>query len=368
MPSTTRGLRSAPLVAVSLSLLLAGCGGGTESEADAEGEAGAESGTESEAGGATESSDCSSLEGKTMTLVVPYSPGGGYDVYARMIAPALERAIGSTVVVQNQPGAGGLLAINGIVNAEPDGTTIALANGTGLASSILGGAEGATFDFDDLSYIGRVGAEDSLLLTTVEGPYDTWDDVVESEGFRFGSSGVGASDYILPTVLMEAFPLQGAEIITGFPGQSEVLLALAQGDVDGLSKPGDTSRPGIEAGEHVPVLSMTMDPPADYASEATYVGEMELDERQEMLLTSHVAVNEMGRPLVAPPGMEPELLGCLRGAWETAAEDETLLEKAEAQGTPIAYLSGQEMEEDVVAALKDLPEEYLTVLRSGFAE
>ena len=357
MPSTSRGLRTAPVVAVSLSLVLAGCGGQQTQESEA-----------AQTSGAADESECSSLEGKTVTLVVPYSPGGGYDVYARMIAPALERAMGATVVVENQPGAGGLLAVNNLINAEPDGTTIALVNGTGLASSILGGAEGATFDLDDLSYIGRVGAEDSLLLTAAEGPYDTWEDVAGSQGFRFGSSGVGASDYIMPTVLMEAFPLEGAQIITGFPGQSEVLLALARGDVDGLSKPGATSKPGIEAGDHVPVLSMTMEPPADYASEATYVGEMELDERQEMLLTSHVKVNEMGRPLVAPPGVEPELLGCLRGAWETAAEDESLLEEAEAQGTPIAFISGSEMEERVVQDLKDLPEEYLTVLRSAFVE
>ena len=362
MSPNARRTRAGSIAAVSLVLLLAGCGSdaGTDSETDAD--------TDVAAGETAAGSDCSSLEGENVRLIVPYSPGGGYDVYARMIGPALGRALDANVIVENQPGAGGLLAVNGIVNAPPDGTRIALVNGTGLAASILGGAEGATFDFDDLSYIGRVGSEDSLVLTAAEGEYDTWEDVVESDGFRFGSSGVGASDYILPTVLMEAFPLDDAEIITGFPGQSEVLLALAQGDVDGLSKPGDTSRPGIEAGEHVPVLSMTMEPPADYASEATYVGEMDLDERQEMLLTSHVKVNEMGRPLVAPPGMEPGTLTCLREAWATAAEDESLLEEAEAQGTPISFVPGAEMEEEIVQDLKSLPEEYLTVLRSGFVE
>jgi tripartite-type tricarboxylate transporter receptor subunit TctC len=354
MTTNARRQRAARVAALPLAVLLAGCGSTTPSEAASDGSGGG--------------ADCSSLEGRNVRLVVPYSPGGGYDVYARMIAPALGRALDANVVVENQPGAGGLLAVNGLVNAEPDGTRIALVNGTGLAASILGGAEGATFDFDDLSYLGRVGAEDSLVLTAASGPYDTWEDVVESDGFRFGSSGVGASDYILPTLLMEAFPLDGAEIITGFPGQSEVLLALAQGDVDGLSKPGDTSRPGIEAGDHVPVLSMTMDPPADYASDATYVGEMDLDERQEMLLTSHVKVNEMGRPLVAPPGMDEGTLTCLRDAWATAAEDDELLEEAEAKGTPIAFVPGAEMQEEIVQDVKDLPEEYLTVLRSGFEE
>jgi tripartite-type tricarboxylate transporter receptor subunit TctC len=353
MSSARRRSRSARFFAVSLSIALAGCGSTVESEP--------------QAGETTGGGDCASLEGKTVSLVVPYSPGGGYDIYARMVAPALGDALGANVVVENEPGAGGLLAINNLVNARPDGTTFALVSGSGFAASILGGAEGASFDFDDLSYIGRVGSQDTLLLTAAGGPYQTWDDVLESDGFRFGSSGVGSSDYILPTVLMEAFPLDNARIITGFPGQSEVLLALAQGDVHGLAKPGDTSRPGIEAGEHTPVLSMTMDPPMDYAAEATYVGEMELDERQEMLLTSHVRVDEMGRPLVAPAGMEPETLTCLREAWEEASQDESLLETAESQGTPIAYLSGEEMDE-IVQDLKNLPEDYLEVLRSAFVE
>jgi tripartite-type tricarboxylate transporter receptor subunit TctC len=338
-------------MAASVSLVLAGCATIPEQEAP-------------RADGAV---DCSMLKGKTISLIVPYSTGGGYDIYARLIAPALANALDAQVIVENQPGAGGLLAINGIVNAAPDGTKIAIMNGAGAAASILGGAEGANFGLDDLSYIGRVGEENTLVLSAADGDYQTWDDVVASDGFRFGSTGPGSSDYITPTILMEAFPLKNSEIITGFPGQAETTLALLQGNVDGLTKPGDTSRPGIEAGDNTALLSMTMDAPEDFASDATYVGELDLDEKQEMLLTSHIKVNELGRPLVAPPGMDEGTLECMRDAYDRAAHDDAnLLEQAKAQNTPIAYISGEDVESTVVEDIKNLPEEYLTVLRSAF--
>lgn len=338
-------------MATSLSLLLAGCATTQEPGAPT-------------ADGAV---DCSMLKGKTISLVVPYSTGGGYDIYARLVAPALAKALDAQVIVENQPGAGGLLAINGIVNATPDGTKIAIMNGAGAAASILAGAEGANFGLDDLNYIGRVGTQNTLLLSAADGEYQTWEDVVESDGFRFGSTGPGSWDYITPTILMEAFPLKNAKIITGFPGQAETTLALLQGNVDGLTKPGDTSRPGIEGGDNTALLSVTMDAPEDFASDARYVGELELDEKQEMLLTSHIKVQELGRLLVAPPGMDEGTLECLRDAYDRAANDDAdLLKQAEAQNTPIAYISGEDVENTLVEDIKSVPEEYLTVLRSAF--
>ncbi|MCU1546941.1 MAG: hypothetical protein JWP30_2041 [Homoserinimonas sp.] len=349
---TGKKLLTAGIAAASFSLLLVGCSAAAPPDIPP---------------AVTGGADCSMLQGKTISLVVPYSTGGGYDIYARLIAPALGAALDAQVIVENQPGAGGLLAINGIVNSEPDGTRIAIMNGAGAAASILGGAEGAGFGFDDLSYIGRIGAEDTLILSASDSDYDTWEDVLDSDGFRFGSTGPGASDYITPTILMQAFPLKNAEIITGFPGQAETVLALLQGNVDGLTKPGDTSRPGIVGGDNTPLLSMTMEPPADFASEATYVGELELTEKQEMLLTSHIKVNELGRPLVAPPGMDQSTLACLRDAYDRAVhDDKDVIAQAEAQNTPIAYVSGEEVENKIIDDIKNLPEEYLSVLRGAF--
>src|ERR1700692_3001493 len=86
------------------------------------------------------------FSGKTVRMVVGYGPGGGYDAYARMIAPHLSKVLGANVVVENQPGAGGLVALNRIYTAAPDGLTMMIVNGTGAALSQLSEQAGVRFD------------------------------------------------------------------------------------------------------------------------------------------------------------------------------------------------------------------------------
>src|SRR3954469_839578 len=81
--------------------------------------------------------------GKTVRFVVGFGPGGGYDAYARMLAPYLSKNLGATVIVENRPGAGGLVALNGVYMAPPDGLTIMIVNGTGAAFSQLTDEKGA---------------------------------------------------------------------------------------------------------------------------------------------------------------------------------------------------------------------------------
>jgi tripartite-type tricarboxylate transporter receptor subunit TctC len=336
------------VLSVAVSVAVAGCGG-------------ASSATQ------PQSSDdaCKPLKGKTVSLVVPFDPGGGYDSYARLIAPKLGDALGTQVIVKNQPGAGGLVAINSLINAKGDGTQIAIMNGAGTAASVLAGAEGAKFPMDDLSYIGRVGENNTVLVSAADSKYQSWKDILASDGFRFGSSGRGSSDYITPALLIEAFGLKNAEIVTGFGGQSEVALALMQGNVDGLAGPADSRRAGIASKEQTPLLSIASARVPEAPDTAVF-SEIELTERQKMLLTAHQTVNELGRPLVGPKNMEPAALECLRGALGKIVEDKELLAQAEKQFRPLSYVSGKELEDDVIGKFKDLPEDYLSVLKASF--
>src|ERR1700754_3348201 len=84
--------------------------------------------------------------GKTVRFVVGFGPGGGYDAYARMLAPYLSKTLGTTVIVENRPGAGGLLALNGVYIAPPDGLTMMIVNGTAAVYSQLTDLQGARYD------------------------------------------------------------------------------------------------------------------------------------------------------------------------------------------------------------------------------
>lgn len=308
---------------------------------------------------------CAGLDGENVTLVVPYSPGGGYDSYARLIAPTLGEKIGATVVVENKPGAGGLLALNELLTAEADGTTMAIMNGIGAGGASLAGAEGASFELDELSYIGRVAGDAQMIVSAGGGEYETWEDVEAASGFKFGSTGPGASDFVTPSLLISVFDLD-AELVTGFEGSSEVELALLQGSVDGMSGQLDSRQAALESGDQQALVTFDRERP-DIASDVPTVLELDIDEEQKALLEAHLDLLDVGRPLVGPPDMDEAALECLRGALAETVEDPELVAEAEKAERPFNYLSGEELDE-AITGLLDAPEEYVTVLTESFAE
>ena len=356
--------RPAPLMirlstAVASVLLVTACGGsdgGSDSDSDA--------GSTGAAAEEPAADPCADLEGKVVTLVVGYSPGGGYDTYARMLAPALSEQLGAEVVVENQPGAGGLLALNNLRAGPKDGTQIAIMNGIGAGGAALAGAEGVQFELDELSYIGRLAGDAQLIVGAADGEYQDWQDVQESTGFQFGGTGPGASDYVTPALLISMLDLEGAELITGFDGSSEVEFALLQGEVDGMSGQVDSRRAAIENGDQVPLLVIDRERP-DLAADTPTILELDLDEQQKELAEAHLDLLDIGRPIVGPADMEEDALTCLRTAFDAAVEDPDLLAEAEAQERPLNPLSGEELDE-LVDELVDAPESYITVLEDSF--
>src|SRR5262245_30782798 len=101
---------------------------------------------------AAQDSEQAFFSGKTVRFVVGFGPGGGYDAYARMLAPYLSKTLGATVIVENRPGAGGLVALNGVYMAPADGLTIMIVNGTGAAYSQLTDQQSARYDLAKLGY------------------------------------------------------------------------------------------------------------------------------------------------------------------------------------------------------------------------
>src|SRR6266542_3419953 len=91
--------------------------------------------------------------GKTVRMVVGSGTGGGYDIFSRMIAPYLSKVLGTTVIVENQPGAGGLIALNRLYVAPPDGLQISLSNGTSAAFAQITDQQGVRYELAKFSYL-----------------------------------------------------------------------------------------------------------------------------------------------------------------------------------------------------------------------
>ena len=121
-------------------------------------------------GGSADEAERAFYQGKTVRMIVGSGTGGGYDIFSRLIAPYLAKTLGTTVIVENQPGAGGLVALNRLYNAPPDGLQLSLSNGTSASFAQITEQQGARFDLAKFSYLATVGAPPGLWLVGPNSP------------------------------------------------------------------------------------------------------------------------------------------------------------------------------------------------------
>ncbi len=306
------------------------------------------------------------FEGATIDFVVPFDPGGGYDTYTRTIAPYMADCLGARMVVQNEPGAGSLLATNNTAVAEPDGTRIQITNTPGILGSQIAGAEGVSYDLNDFSWIGRISSPPDVVLTGSSGDLASFEDVVEgSDSIQFVATGPGSSDYVAAAVLGEAFEIPH-EIATGFAGSQEATTAVVAGNADVHIMPYDTVLPNIESGDATPVVLLADEVP-QYMPDAPLIGEFEApSEEGQAMVDSLVTLTASGRAVTAPPGVPEDRLEALREAFTCAMENDELLAELESQQRPVNYLGGEEMA-DLVADVLEPTDEFQAVLEESFA-
>ncbi len=336
---TRRNVRRAAVLLPVVGLLATACGGG-------------------------EAEDC--YDGETASFVVPFSPGGGYDVIARGMAPFLEEELGATVVVENQPGAGGLTAANGIYTADPDGLTFGLFAAQGIVGSALAEAAGASFDPEKFTYVARLAEDARVLLASPQSGIETLDDLLEFGSFQYATAGVGAADHVDANVLPTILGIEGdTEIVTGFEGSSETELAVTSGEVEIGSGTLGTRLGGIENGDQVPLLLMGRER-ADELPDVPAL--LELDLENPDLAEAYIGLQEVGRSVFDPPDMEEACLTQLQDALQAVLENEEFQAAiADDVDVPFEYTDGEGLREAVDNVL-GAPEELVELLRQAYAD
>jgi len=366
----------AALLAV-LALAVAACGGEASDSDDVEAlqDAGEVTSARDATGPATAEQDvaqpdsteevsaASCYEGETATFVSSYGPGSNYDTIARMLAPFLEEELDATVVVEDQEGAGGLLAANSLITAEPDGLTFGFFSGQGIAGSVLGGAERVQFELLDPSYVARVAAEPRLLVVGAQTEYQTLEDVQDAQGLTFASAGPGGSDHIDATVLFPVLGIDG-EIITGFPGGPGTELAVTAGDTDAMSGTVSSRLPALDSGDHRAVL-LIGEEPVEELPDVPALLELDLDEGMMALAEAHVTLQEMGRMVWAPPEVPEDCLAELRDAFEVAVANPDFVAQMEGSDQVINFLNGEDARA-VAESVLQAPAEYVALLEQAY--
>lgn len=173
---------------------------------------------------------------KTVRIVVGFSSGGGFDAYARAIGRHMGKYLpGSpTIIVENMPGAGSLIAANHLYNqAKPDGLTIGHFIGGVVVGQILGNPA-AKFDSRKFEWLGAPAKLDAVCaVTKATGLSDLNAWMNAKTAVKLGATGPGSETYDVPRVLQAALGLP-VQIVSGYKGTADIRLAAESGEIGGL--------------------------------------------------------------------------------------------------------------------------------------
>jgi tripartite-type tricarboxylate transporter receptor subunit TctC len=300
--------------------------------------------------------------GKIVQVVVGYTPGGGFDLYARALARYLGRHIpgNPTVVVQNMPGAGSLRAANYIYNAAPaDGTVIAeFAPGVAIAP-MLGSGEGSYFDATKFAWIGSMAQDISICAFNSAAGIASWHDM-QKKPATIGATDAGAESYVFPNMLSRLFDLP-FKIVEGYPGSNEIILAMQRHEVDGRCGWSWASLVSqnaalLENHDIAVTLQLALKKDKDLP-DVPLVMDLTDDPLKKAVLRLVLSRQTIARPFVAPPAVPAARAEILRQAFDATMQDPAFLDDAKKLNLAIDPLSGAEvgaLVRDIYASPRDV--------------
>ncbi len=292
---------------------------------------------------------------KTISIIVGYGPGGGYDRMARILAKHLPKYIPGkpVVLVENMPGADSMIAANHLFRvAKPDGCIIGTFN-RGLVYAQLLNAQGVRFDLLKYAWIGSAAVEATVFALRTDLPYKSFNDVLKAPSpLMLGSTGPADSTGQFPLLLKEFFNMKMKMI--NYPSSSDVFLAIERKELDGKGASFSSIKPMIDRGVVRPLLRGRV---AEKGMENLPVDEeLAKDGRAKAILSMRSAPDKIGRPYVAPPGTPPEAMKILREAFEKTAKDPEVQKDAEKVMMSLDYLPADETVEVVRSLLGQPPD------------
>ena len=284
--------------------------------------------------------------GKTITMVVGYSVGGGYDVYARALARHLGNHIpgAPAVVVQNMPGAGSQKALEFILTlAAKDGLSI----GTfGRTLPIAPMIENAKFDPTRLEWIGSVTSDTSTCIAWHTSGIKSWDDM-KARVFTVGGLGKGSDPEMFATLMRVMFGLN-VKLVSGYPGTNDVALAMERGEVDGMCGFSYSSlramrRSWIDDRKVAILMQAGLARDQAIPADVPLLLDKTTSATQREALSLILAPQAVARPFAMPPGTPADRVAAVRAAFMSTMTDPEFVNEAKTAGLDIAPLSGEQI-------------------------
>jgi tripartite-type tricarboxylate transporter receptor subunit TctC len=279
--------------------------------------------------------------GRQVQVLIGYSGGGGYDLYARLLARHMGKHIPGhpTLVPQNMPGAGSLKLTNYLYTVAPkDGSVIGMVS-RGMATDPL--LSDAKFDPTKFTWLGSVTSEVSVCATWHTSPVKTWADTLAKD-FTMGGSAAGSETDTFALILRNVFGAK-MRLVTGYPGGNDINLAMERGEVDGRCGWSWSSIKSQKTAwlkeKKINVLVQLGAEKHPDLPDVPFMLDLVKNEEQRQMLRLIFASLVLGRPFMAPPGIPDDRKAALRQAFDVTMKDAEFLNEAakiDLEITPVA--------------------------------
>jgi tripartite-type tricarboxylate transporter receptor subunit TctC len=287
-------------------------------------------------------------KGRTVSIIIGYSVGGGYDTYARL----LSRYIGDhipgrpTVVPQNMPGAGSIKAANYIYGvAAKDGTAIATFGRTIPVAPLLAAA-GASFDATKFTWLGSISKDTSLCVTSAKSEIKTWGDLLAKPS-TFGGEGAGADPDVFARLYKNVFGAK-IKVVSGYPGTNDVALAMERNEIDGFCGLSWSTLKSVHPdwlnNKSINIIVQAALKKEPQLPDIPLAMDLARDQEQFQIVKLVLVSQEMARPFAAPPGLPADRRAALLAAFEATLKDGAFLAEARRQNLDVDPVSAEEID------------------------
>jgi tripartite-type tricarboxylate transporter receptor subunit TctC len=293
-----------------------------------------------------------SFAGKQIRLLIGFSPTAyGYDTYGRLLARYLGKYLpGNPLIVpENRPGAGSLSLASYMAHAAPhDGSEIAIV-GRGIAMEPILDAPRtpAKFDSTKFTWLGSMNNEVGGFFVREPGPVKDFQGVLNGTVLKVGSTGAGGDQQIFTQALNVLFGTK-LKLVAGYPGTQELMLAIERGELDGIvgyswSVARSGNKEQLDNGTLKIILQVALSKHPELPK-VPLVTDFVKNSTDRQVLDLIFSRNLMGRPLLAPPGLDPAVAAALRKAFAEAMHDPALIADAKKIDLELNFVSGEDVQ------------------------
>ena len=291
-------------------------------------------------------------KGKTVSILAGFSPGGGYDVNARVLARHMGRHIpgNPSMIVQNMPGAGSLNAVLYLdANAAKDGTVLNTFNFGAIGEARLS-PDKIKVDFRKYNWIGSISQDLTVCYVWHALGVKTLADLAKRPKVHYGSTGAGSSSDLNQRIMKHIFGVK-LQQVGGYPGSAEQRMAIERGELDGdCGAWSSIPVEWINEKKIVPVIRSSPATAPDMPADVPYSIAIAPSERDKQIMQLLLTSNQLGRPFIASAAVPAERVKILRDAFDATMKDPKFIAEAQKLRLPISPIVG----EDALKVVEDI--------------